>query len=99
MQTAAAIIDPYATNTEALFLAFRLAGQDYGIAITKVQEIREWSKVTPLPNSPSYIKGMLNLRGAMVLHIDTARKTRKRITIEMTWGETARKPAKSKKTS
>lgn len=69
MQTAA-VIDPYATNTEALFLAFRLADQDYGIAIAKVQEIREWSKVTPLPNSPSYIKGMLNLRGAIVPIID-----------------------------
>lgn len=69
MQTAAAI-DPYATNTDALFLAFRLAGQDYGIAIAKVQEIREWSKVTPLPNSPPYIKGMLNLRGAIVPIID-----------------------------
>jgi len=69
MQTAA-VIDPYATNTEALFLAFRLADQDYGIAIAKVQEIREWSKVTPLPNSPPYIKGMLNLRGAIVPIID-----------------------------
>lgn len=69
MQTAA-VVDPYATNTEALFLAFRLADQDYGIAIAKVQEIREWSKVTPLPNSPPYIKGMLNLRGAIVPIID-----------------------------
>ncbi len=69
MQTAA-VTDPYATKTEALFLAFRLADQDYGIAIAKVQEIREWSKVTPLPNSPPYIKGMLNLRGAIVPIID-----------------------------
>jgi len=66
-------IDPYSaarTDTESLFLAFHLAEQDYGIAITKVQEIREWSKVTPLPNSPPYIKGMLNLRGAIVPVID-----------------------------
>ena len=69
MQTAG-VIDPYATDTNALFLSFRLADQDYGIAIAKVQEIREWSKVTPLPNSPAYIKGMLNLRGAIVPIID-----------------------------
>jgi len=66
-------IDPYSAtrnDTDSLFLAFHLAEQDYGIAITKVQEIREWSKVTPLPNSPPYIKGMLNLRGAIVPVID-----------------------------
>ena len=71
METASAI-DPYLTqtNTDALCLTFRLGDQDYGIAISKVQEIREWTKVTPLPNSPSYIKGMLNLRGAIVPVID-----------------------------
>ncbi len=69
MQTAVAI-DPYTTNADALFLAFRLADQDYGIAITKVQELRALSKMTPLPNSPPYIKGMLNLRGAIVPIID-----------------------------
>lgn len=68
----ASAIDPYLaqTNTDALCLTFRLGDQDYGIAISKVQEIREWTKVTPLPNSPSYIKGMLNLRGAIVPVID-----------------------------
>ncbi len=68
----ASAIDPYLTqsNTDALCLTFRLGEQDYGIAISKVQEIREWTKVTPLPNSPSYIKGMLNLRGAIVPVID-----------------------------
>jgi purine-binding chemotaxis protein CheW len=71
MKTASAI-DPYLAqiNTDALCLTFRLGDQDYGIAISKVQEIREWSKVTPLPNSPQYIKGMLNLRGAIVPVID-----------------------------
>ena len=71
MQTASAT-DPYLMqiNTDALCLTFRLSDQDYGIAISKVQEIREWTKVTPLPNSPSYIKGMLNLRGAIVPVID-----------------------------
>ena len=65
-------IDPYLTqiNSDSLCLTFRLGDQDYGIAISKVQEIREWTKVTPLPNSPSYIKGMLNLRGAIVPVID-----------------------------
>lgn len=71
MQTASAA-DSYLaqTNTDSLCLTFRLSDQDYGIAISKVQEIREWTKVTPLPNSPAYIRGMLNLRGAIVPVID-----------------------------
>jgi purine-binding chemotaxis protein CheW len=71
METASAV-DSYLaqTDTENLCLTFRLGDQDYGIAISKVQEIREWTKVTPLPNSPPYIRGMLNLRGAIVPVID-----------------------------
>lgn len=55
---------------EPLYLAFALAGQDYAVPIIKVQEIREWSRVTPLPNSPRHIKGVLNLRGTIVPIID-----------------------------
>ena len=71
MQTASAV-DSYLaqTATDTLCLTFRLSDQDYGIAISKVQEIREWTKVTPLPSSPAYIRGMLNLRGAIVPVID-----------------------------
>ena len=71
MQTASAV-DSYLaqTNTDSLCLTFRLSDQDYGIAISKVQEIREWTKVTPLPSSPAYIRGMLNLRGSIVPVID-----------------------------
>lgn len=52
------------------YLTFRLDGLDYGIAIVKVQEIRGWTQVTPLPNSPAYIRGVLNLRGIVVPIID-----------------------------
>jgi len=71
METASAV-DSYLaqTDTDNLCLTFRLGDQDYGIAISKVQEIREWTKVTPLPSSPPYIRGMLNLRGAIVPVID-----------------------------
>lgn len=69
---AASAVDSYLaqTDTENLCLTFRLGDQDYGVAISKVQEIREWTKVTPLPSSPLYIRGMLNLRGAIVPVID-----------------------------
>lgn len=59
------------TTAEAeQYLTFRLDGLDYGISIHQVQEIRGWTKVTPLPNSPRYIRGVLNLRGTIVPIID-----------------------------
>lgn len=70
METAAIHTASTATPDTEQFLTFRLDGLDYGIAIMKVQEIRGWSSVTPLPNSPRYIRGVLNLRGIVVPIID-----------------------------
>ena len=39
------------------FLTFILAGEEYGVDILKVQEIRGWSAVTRIPNTPSYVQG------------------------------------------
>jgi purine-binding chemotaxis protein CheW len=58
------------TSEAEQYLTFRLDGLDYGIPINQVQEIRGWTKVTPLPNSPRYIRGVLNLRGTIVPIID-----------------------------
>ncbi len=52
-------------NTEQ-YLTFCLAGEEYGINILKVQEIRGWSEVTPMPNTPASILGVINLRGTVV---------------------------------
>jgi purine-binding chemotaxis protein CheW len=52
------------------FLTFRLAGEEYGVDILRVQEIRGWTTVTRIPNLPDYIEGMLNLRGTVVPIID-----------------------------
>ncbi|MGW8247271.1 MAG: chemotaxis protein CheW [Acidiferrobacterales bacterium] len=52
------------------FLTFSLAGEEYGVDILRVQEVKVWSEVTVLPNTPSYIKGVLNLRGVIVPIID-----------------------------
>ena len=57
-------------DTDEQYLTFKLVDQSYGIEILKVQEIKGWSQVTPLPNSPEYIKGVLNLRGTIVPVID-----------------------------
>ena len=52
------------------FLTFSLAGEEYGVDILQVQEVKVWTEVTVLPNTPSYIKGVLNLRGVIVPIID-----------------------------
>jgi purine-binding chemotaxis protein CheW len=52
------------------FLTFRLAGEEYGVDILRVQEIRGWTPVTRIPGLPEYIEGVLNLRGSVVPIID-----------------------------
>lgn len=48
------------------FLTFTLGGEDYGVDILKVQEIRGYENVTKIANAPEYVKGMINLRGLIV---------------------------------
>ena len=52
------------------FLTFQLAGEAYGVEILKVQEIRGWETVRIMPNTPDFIKGVLNLRGSVVPIVD-----------------------------
>jgi len=52
------------------FLTFILNDQEFGVEILCVQEIRNFSRVTPIPNMPSCIKGVMNLRGTVVPVID-----------------------------
>ena len=52
------------------YLTFALAGEDYGVDILAVREIRGWAKVTRIPQSPPFILGVLNLRGAIVPIMD-----------------------------
>lgn len=52
------------------FLTFVLGGEEYAIDILKVQEIRGYDAVTPIAHAPEFIKGVINLRGAIVPIID-----------------------------
>lgn len=56
------------------FLTFRLATEEYGIDILSVQEIKGWSGATPLPESPPYLLGVINLRGSVVPIVDLRRR-------------------------
>ncbi len=52
------------------YLTFVLATEEYAIDILRVQEIKGWSKVTQIPNTPKYICGVINLRGTIVPIVD-----------------------------
>jgi purine-binding chemotaxis protein CheW len=56
------------------FLTFVLGAEEYGIDILKVQEIRGYSAITAIPNTPAYLKGVMNLRGAVVPILDLRAK-------------------------
>jgi len=52
------------------FLAFKLGPEEYGIDILKVQEIRSYEEPTRIANAPTFVKGVVNLRGVIVPIID-----------------------------
>ncbi|AOW15218.1 chemotaxis protein CheW [Hydrogenophaga crassostreae] len=54
----------------AEFLSFRLGAEEYGIDILRVQEIRSYEAPTRIAHVPSFIKGVVNLRGVIVPVVD-----------------------------
>ena len=51
-------------------IGFRIAEQEFCVDIMQVREIRGWTPATPLPRTPSYMKGAINLRGAVLPIVD-----------------------------
>lgn len=60
------------TSTIRELIAFRIGEQEFCIDIMSVREIRGWTPATPLPRSPGYMKGVINLRGAVLPIVDLA---------------------------
>lgn len=58
------------TDKEGKYLTFNLAGEEYGIGILKVKEIIGIMPITVVPQTPKYIKGVINLRGKVIPVID-----------------------------
>jgi purine-binding chemotaxis protein CheW len=54
------------TTDGSQFLTFQLGDELYGVDILRVQEIKGYTTVTKIPNTPPHIKGVLNLRGTIV---------------------------------
>jgi purine-binding chemotaxis protein CheW len=56
------------------YLSFALGEEQYGIEILRVQEIKGYSGITPIPNTPAHIRGVMNLRGTVIPVVDLRAK-------------------------
>ena len=54
------------TSAPTQFISFAIGDDQYGVDIMAVREIKGWSEITHLPRQPEYVRGVLNLRGAIV---------------------------------
>ncbi|BDM62863.1 chemotaxis protein CheW [Shewanella sp. NFH-SH190041] len=71
----AATTEPAGTENDGQqYLSFIMADEEYGVDILSVQEIRGWEPTTAVPNAPSHVRGVINLRGTIVPIIDLRQK-------------------------
>jgi purine-binding chemotaxis protein CheW len=69
-------MDRHLSNPErrSELLSIRIGSQEFAMDIRSIREIRGWIASTHLPHAPSYIKGMINLRGTVLVVIDLAER-------------------------
>jgi len=53
-------------------ISFRIGSQEFCVDIMAVREIRGWTQATQLPQSPAFVRGVINLRGAVLPVVDLA---------------------------
>jgi purine-binding chemotaxis protein CheW len=70
MGTGQITADKIAPRKHGKFLTFRLMDEEYGIAILDVKEIIGMMEITPIPKTPEFVKGVINLRGKVIPVID-----------------------------
>ena len=64
--------EPASTFERREFIAFCIGEQEFCVDIMSVREIRGWTPATPLPQTPDYVRGVINLRGAVLPIMDLA---------------------------
>lgn len=77
------------------FLTFTIGSEEYGVDIMTVREIKGWTETTRLPNTPEYMRGVMNLRGLIIPIFDLRARftgqlteaTPKHVTIVLAAGE------------
>lgn len=63
---------PKETSQASQYLSFFIAGEEYGVGILRVKEILQFEGLTRVPTTPPWIRGVINLRGAVVPVVDLA---------------------------
>ena len=68
------VISQNGQNTGGMreLISFRIGAQEFCVDIMAIREIRGWTAATALPQSPSFVKGVINLRGAVLPIVDLA---------------------------
>jgi len=62
------------TSRDGQYLSFFIAGEEYAVGILRVKEIIEFGSPTKVPSTPTWIRGVINLRGEVVPVVDLAAK-------------------------
>ena len=62
----------HANANRSELISFRIGAQEFCVDIMAVREIRGWTPATALPKTPSFVRGVINLRGAVLPIIDLA---------------------------
>lgn len=68
------LVDARSSGQELQLVVFRLAKEEYGLPITKVQEINRLLPITKLPQTPSFVEGIVDLRGRILPVIDLRKR-------------------------
>ena len=56
------------------YLSFKLEEEEFALEISKVREVLDFTKITKVPQTPDFMKGVINLRGAVVPVVDLNKK-------------------------
>ena len=74
-ETESLVLDEAVSRADQ-YLTYTIGVEEYGVKILSVREIRGWEPVARVPNTPGYIKGVLNLRGTAVPVVDMRMRMR-----------------------
>lgn len=66
--------DTHSETETVELLTFQLSDQEYSLNIMSVREIRSWTRATPMPHAPSFMRGVINLRGTVLPVMDLAER-------------------------
>src|SRR5271154_2095321 len=62
------------TDAASQYITFTIGSEEYGVDVMAVREIKAWTETTSLPNSPDYVRGVVNLRGHIIPIFDLRRR-------------------------